>query len=136
MPDEPLRDVPAVPNPRPPASPKDASPSQWPAATQGYDWKAMWDALLDFIRGGRKLAGQLEATTQTPADDVLIGKVGVITAPVATGKTGEIRIAIRGGTQDYIACAQTGSNETMAINTTAEVVAFMPPNTVYVAPRK
>jgi len=105
-----------------------------PPASPGLDWKGFWDAIKSLIGSGKKLGEELEATTQTPADDVLIGKVGIITAPVATGKTGEIRLAVRGGTQDYIACAQTGIAGPMAVNSAAEVVAFMPPNTVYVKP--
>ncbi len=108
-------------------------PSGPPVSPQ-LDWKGFWDAIKSLIGSGKKLGEELEATTQTPADDILIGKVGIITAPVATAKTGEIRLAVRGGTQDYIACVQTGVDASMAVNSAAEVVAFMPPNTVFVKP--
>ena len=120
---------PALQSPRQPAL---QSESQ--AAPQGLDWKALWDGVKSLILTGKKLGGELEATTQTPADDVLLGKAGIITAKVASGKAGEIRLPVRGGTQDYIACAQAGFADTMEVNSTAEVVAFMSPNTVYVKP--
>ena len=104
-------------------------------APQGVDWNVLWNGVKNLILGGKKLGGQLEATTQTQADDVIVGKIGIITANVAPGKAGEIRLPVRGGTQDYIACAQAGLTETMEVNSTAEVVVFAPPNTVYVRPR-
>jgi hypothetical protein len=58
----------------------------------------------------------------------------MITAKVEAGKAGEIRLPVRGGTQDYIACAPAGIVETLEVNSTAEVVGYMPPNTVYVRP--
>jgi hypothetical protein len=116
-----------------PALPAVRQPTSPPAPT-GLDWRGFWDAVKSLIRSGTKLGGQIDATTQTAADDVLLGKVGIITARVAAGKAGEIRLPVRGGTQDYIACAQTGLADTMEVNSTAEVVAFMPPNTVFVKP--
>jgi hypothetical protein len=100
---------------------------------QGLDWKGLWGGVKRLI-GGSKQIGEAFDETQTPPDDVLLGKIGMITATVATGKAGEIRLPVRGGTQDYIACAPAGFVETLEVNATAEVVGFMPPNTVYVKP--
>jgi hypothetical protein len=100
---------------------------------QGVDWKVLWGGVKRLI-GGTKQIGEAFDETQTPADDVLLGKVGMITAKVAVGKAGEIRLSVRGGTQDYIACTPAEIFETLEVNSTAEVVGFMPPNTVYVKP--
>jgi hypothetical protein len=100
---------------------------------QGVDWKVLWGGVKRLIGGSKKI-GEAFDETQTAADDLLLHKVGVITAKVATGKAGEIRLPVRGGTQDYIACAPAGVVETLEVNSPAEVVGFMPPNTVYVKP--
>jgi hypothetical protein len=131
MEDEQSGEQPALAGSRPPAAPQHGAPP----TPQGLDWKAFWEDVKNLIRGGTKLGAELEASTQTPADDVLLGKIGIITAPVSIGKAGEIRLPVRGGTQDYIACAQTGFADTIAVNAMAEVVAFVPPNTVYVKPK-
>ena len=129
MQDENPGEQPALPATHPPVVQQDAPP-----ATQGLDWKGFWDGVKGLIHGGKKLGEQLDETTQTPADDALIGKVGIITAKVGAGKTGEIRLPVRGGTQDYLACAEAESSETIEINSRAEVVAYLPPNTVFVKP--
>ena len=122
---------PALPSAHPPA----VQPGTHPPATQGLDWKGFWDGVQGLIHGGKKLGERLDETTQPPADDVLLGKAGIITAKVGPGKAGEIRLPVRGGTQDYIACTQAGSSEAIEVNSMAEVVAFVPPNTVYVKSR-
>jgi hypothetical protein len=130
MHDENPSEQPALPSAHPPVVQQAEPP-----ATQGLDWKGFWDGVKGLIHGGKKLGEQLDETTQTPPDDVLIGKVGIVTARVGSGKTGEIRLPVRGGTQDYLACAEAGSTETIEVNSAAEVVAFMPPNTVFVKPQ-
>jgi len=120
---------PALPGANQPAIPSGAQP-----ASRGLDWNAFWDGVKSLIVSGKNVGAQLEASTQTPADDVLLGKIGIITAKVAAGKVGEIRLPVRGGTQDYLACAPDGFAATMEVNSSAEVVAFAPPNTVYVQP--
>ncbi len=129
MRDEDTDSRPALPGPQHPATQSNAQP-----APQRLDWQAFWESVKRMIAGGKKLGAHIEASTQTPADDVLLGKTGIVTAKVATGKAGEIRLPVRGGTQDYIACAPDGFTGTIEVNAAAEVVAFAPPNTVYVRP--
>lgn len=134
--EEPER-TPALQSTSQPALQSTSQPALQPGAQpapQGLDWREFWARIKSLIVSGKKLGGEIEATTQTPSDDVLLGKIGIITAKVATGRAGEIRLPVRGGTQDYIACVQAGQAATMEVNSPAEVVAFMPPNTVYVKP--
>ena len=41
------------------------------------------------------------------ADDPIVGKLGTVTHPVAPDKAGEITVHIRGGTEVYMAVADT-----------------------------
>jgi membrane protein implicated in regulation of membrane protease activity len=40
-------------------------------------------------------------------DDPVVGKLGIVTHPIAAGKPGEIVVHIRGGTETYMAYADT-----------------------------
>jgi hypothetical protein len=41
------------------------------------------------------------------ADDPIVGKLGVVTHRIAPGKTGEITVHIRGGTETYMAVSDS-----------------------------
>ena len=40
-------------------------------------------------------------------DDPVVGKLGTVTHPISPGKPGEVVVRIRGGTETYIAYADT-----------------------------
>jgi membrane protein implicated in regulation of membrane protease activity len=42
-----------------------------------------------------------------PEDEPVIGKLGVVTHPIVAGRPGEIVVHIRGGTETYMAYADT-----------------------------
>lgn len=63
----------------------------------------------------------------------MVGKVGRVTGAIAPGKTGEVVIAIRGGTEAFLAHA-VEADVTIPPNTRVVVVEYYPPRTVYVAP--
>jgi len=90
----------------------------------------LWDSVMALFGRSKLLVKELE-DQQTPADDTVLGKVGLITARVAPGRAGEVRLPIRGGSEDFIACVD--ANEApLEINAPAEVVSFLAPRTVYV----
>lgn len=65
-----------------------------------------------------------------PGDHTIIGKVGRVTGQVAPGRTGEVMIGIRGGTEAFLAYPVDG--ETIQINERAVVIEYHAPRTVYV----
>jgi hypothetical protein len=65
-------------------------------------------------------------------EDLMVGRVGRVTGTVAPGRTGEVVIPIRGGTEAFLAHPQNG--ETIAVHTRVVVVEYHAPRTVYVSP--
>lgn len=63
----------------------------------------------------------------------MVGMVGRVTGAIAPGKTGEVVLAVRGGTEAFLAYA-IESDQVIAENTRVVVVEYYPPRTVYVAP--
>jgi len=63
----------------------------------------------------------------------VVGKVGRVTGTIGPGKTGEVVISIRGGTEAFLAHA-ADSDQTIPENARVVVVEYYPPRTVYVAP--
>ena len=63
----------------------------------------------------------------------MVGKVGRVTGTIGPGKTGEVVISIRGGTEAFLAHA-ADSDQTIPENARVVVVEYYPPRTVYVAP--
>lgn len=63
----------------------------------------------------------------------MVGKVGRVTGTIAPGKTGEVVVAIRGGTEAFLAHA-VEADVTSPPNTRVVVVEYYPPRTAYVAP--
>ena len=63
----------------------------------------------------------------------MVGKVGRVTGTIEPGRTGEVVISIRGGTEAFLAHA-VESEQTIPENARVVVVEYYPPRTVYVAP--
>jgi hypothetical protein len=85
----------------------------------------------DFVEAGRRIVGALE-DAQTPADDSVVGKTARVTATIKPGSLGEVRVAVRGGSEDYLAIAADPS-ATFPPNSVVEIVAIHLPKTVEVA---
>lgn len=68
---------------------------------------------------------------QTPADDSVISKVGRVTARVAAGKMGEVRLDVRGGSEDFLAVTAHPADK-LEVNDPALVVGVFPPRTLIV----
>ena len=66
-------------------------------------------------------------------DQVVVGKMGRVTGAIAPGRTGEVVIPIRGGTEAFLAHAAEGG-ESIPAQTRVVVVEYFPPRTVYVSP--
>ncbi len=64
------------------------------------------------------------------SDDPVVGKLGTVTHPITPGKPGEIVVRIRGGTEIYMAYADTDLPE----ETEVLVVAQRSARTVEVTP--
>jgi len=60
----------------------------------------------------------------------LIGTVGRITVPISTGRSGEVMLPVRGGTEAFEAC----SDEPIAKNTKVVVIDCLSGRTVTVTP--
>jgi hypothetical protein len=68
-----------------------------------------------------------------PDDHMVVGKIGRVTGGIGPGRTGEVMLSVRGGTEAFLAhAAETG--ETMAPGSRVVVVEYFPPRTVYVSP--
>ena len=63
-------------------------------------------------------------------DDPVVGKLGRVTHPIRPGNAGEIVIHIRGGTETYMAVADTS----IEINDEVLVIALRSARTVEVTP--
>ena len=70
-------------------------------------------------------------TDTNESDSSIIGKVGRVTARISTTRMGEIRIGIRGGTEDYLAIP-ADSADVFEQNTMAIIVNVLLPRTVLV----
>jgi len=66
-------------------------------------------------------------------DHVVVGKIGRVTGAIAPGRTGEVVIHVRGGTEAFLAYAAE-NGETIAEQTRVVIVEYYPPRTVYVSP--
>jgi hypothetical protein len=66
-------------------------------------------------------------------DQIVVGKIGRVTGTVAPGRTGEVVIPVRGGTEAFLAHAAE-SGETIPEHARVVVVEYYPPRTVYVTP--
>ena len=69
----------------------------------------------------------------TAADDSPIGKIGRVTGRIGPGTTGEIDLAIRGGTSRYNAHPADGTT-VVEKGMQVLVTEYSPPLTVYVEP--
>lgn len=63
----------------------------------------------------------------------MVGKVGRVTGAIGPGRTGEVLIAIRGGTEAFLAHA-ADSDASIPTDARVVVVEYFPPRTVYVTP--
>jgi hypothetical protein len=63
----------------------------------------------------------------------MVGKLGRVSATVGPGQVGEVMIAIRGGSEAFLAYPADG-DETYARGTRVAVVEYYPPRTVVVTP--
>jgi hypothetical protein len=63
----------------------------------------------------------------------MVGKQGRVTGRIAPGLLGEVMIAIRGGSEAFLAYASLGT-ESYEIGALVTVVDYFPPRTVYVVP--
>lgn len=67
-----------------------------------------------------------------PEDQVMVGKVGRVTGAVGPGRTGEVMLNVRGGTEAFIAFPV--DDEVIPVHSRAVVIEYHPPRTVYVSP--
>lgn len=64
------------------------------------------------------------------SDDTVVGKVGIVTHPIRSGRLGEVCIKIRGGSETYSATA----NEDIPKNTEVLILSSLSARTVSVTP--
>ena len=84
------------------------------------------------LRRGMEFVKSLE-DQQTPADDEVVGKHGVITSAIKLGHTGEVRVEVRGGSEDFLAQAE-GFTSAIEINREVLVIRKIAPRIVVVTP--
>jgi len=65
-------------------------------------------------------------------DQEVVGRVGLITAPIAPGRLGEVKVAIRGGSEAFHAYAMD-PKEAIPKGSRVFVVEYFPPRTVVVS---
>lgn len=65
-------------------------------------------------------------------DHEVVGKIGRVTGSVGPGRTGEVMVAVRGGTEAFLA-HPAESEESIPAGTRIVVVEYFPPRTVYVS---
>jgi hypothetical protein len=63
----------------------------------------------------------------------MVGRQGRVTGRIAPGVLGEVMIAVRGGSEAFLAYASLGA-ESYDVGTLVTVVDYLPPRTVYVVP--
>jgi hypothetical protein len=66
-------------------------------------------------------------------DHAVVGKIGRVTGTIGPGRTGEVMLSVRGGTEAFLAHAAE-AGETLGPGTRVVVVEHFPPRTVYVSP--
>ena len=66
-------------------------------------------------------------------DHEMGGRVGRVTGLVGPGRLGEVMVAVRGGSEAFIAYA-ADPDETIARGTRVVIVEYFPPRTVVVSP--
>ena len=66
-------------------------------------------------------------------DHTVVGKVGRVTGGIGPGRTGEVMLSVRGGTEAFLAHAAE-AEETIDSGSRVVVVEYFPPRTVYVSP--
>ncbi len=67
------------------------------------------------------------------AADRMVGKLGRVTGTIGPDSLGEVVIAVRGGSEVFLAYAADG-DETYRRGTRVVVVEYLPPRTVVVTP--
>jgi hypothetical protein len=63
----------------------------------------------------------------------MVGKVGRVTGKIGPGRVGEVMVAVRGGTESFLAYSNDASEE-IGVGVRVIVVEYHPPRTVYVIP--
>ena len=66
-------------------------------------------------------------------DQEVVGRVGLVTASIAPGRLGEVKVAIRGGSEAFHAYSATPDQE-IPKGALVIVVDYHAPRTVYVEP--
>lgn len=64
--------------------------------------------------------------------DEVVGKIGRVTGTVATGRVGEVMVAVRGGSEHFHAYP-ADRDATLSVGTRIVVIEYHPPRTVIVA---
>jgi len=77
----------------------------------------------------RKLRNNLGAAVD---DQEVVGRVGLVTASIAPGRLGEVKVAIRGGSEAFHAYAMD-PKEAISRGTRVFVVEYFPPRTIVVS---
>lgn len=65
------------------------------------------------------------------SDERVVGKIGRITGTVEPGGVGEVMIAIRGGSEAFL--ARTDEKEKLPVGTRVVILEYLPPRTVVVS---
>jgi hypothetical protein len=90
----------------------------------------MSDSVTSLAHTVRAFVASLE-NTETPADNGVVAKIGRVVARIAPERAGEVRIMVRGGSEDYTATSYR-PQETIPIDESVVVVAYHPPRMVVV----
>jgi hypothetical protein len=67
-----------------------------------------------------------------PDDQTMVGKVGRVTGTVGPGRTGEVMVNVRGGSEAFI--AYPADSETIELHSRVVVIEYHAPRIVYVSP--
>ena len=81
---------------------------------------------------GRAQLGMSSSSVDSD-DHAVVGKIGRVTGTVAPGRTGEVTISVRGGTEAFLAYAAE-DGQTIPEHARVVVVEYHAPRTVYVTP--
>jgi hypothetical protein len=65
------------------------------------------------------------------SDERVVGKIGRVTGTVQPGGVGEVMIAIRGGSEAFL--ARTDEKEKLPVGTRVVILEYLPPRTVVVS---